>query len=164
MNLRSNTGRLFWHDPHDDVATMAVSSSTLSSLIGEVGKEDKVGDLTVEMMSSMEELQIKRKEKVEKDDEEEEEEERAKERGIKLREAFYRNVAIMSGEESTDSNTVIGRFSTMSSNKTIDFTISKGKDGDVTTVRCIYYSLESPPPHSNNTLECYENSIEHRAT
>ena len=145
---------MFWHDPHDDVATMAVSSSkTLSSLIGEVGKEDKVGDLTVEMMSSMKELQIKRKEKVEKDEEEEEEEEeRAKERGIQLREAFYRNVAIMSGEESTDSNTVIGRFSTMSSNKTIDFTISKGKDGDVTTVRCIYYSLESPPPpHSNAT-------------
>ena len=131
---------MFWHDPHDDVATMAVSSSkTLSSLIGEVGKEDKAGDLTVEMMSSMK-LHIKKEEK-EKVEEEDEEEERAKERGAKLREAFYRNVAIMSGEDSTDSNTVIGSFSTTSSNKTIDFTLSKGKDGDVTTVRCIILAI-----------------------
>ena len=134
-------GRLFWHDPQDDVATMAVSSSkTLSSLVSKSG-DDISGDLTVKMLSSEDhenEAEVEKKQESDDDDDEE----NMKRRGAELRDAFYRKVAIMSGENAiSSSDKVIGRFCTTSSNKTIDFTISKGKDGDVTTGHLKYIDL-----------------------
>ena len=115
-------GKLFWHDPHDNVATMAAKSSkTLTSLVSESSMS---GDLTVQMLSEENDT------KKEIMDEDEEDIKRATE----LREAFYRNVAFMSGDStisnSSSDNTVIGQY-TNNTNSTIDFTIrSRGHSGE----------------------------------